>query len=179
MVKIDNRLFISEIIRPLEKNLHINIFLNDKNVRCNNNRNCPLVQRGEPCGTCASASKFDKTGRYLCIKVQEKGSEMLIALFHELGHATLHNIHNVYETNPIFCEAEAEEFARVMCNKLNIPYNGYFREDKSVNIVDYYWRLYGDYCSKQRHKKRFMRKDLINSVTNRIIGYDLDYKKFL
>lgn len=176
---MDIKLFINEVIRPLEKRLHINIYLNSDNIRTDFNRNCALIKKGELCENCVSSSHFDKTGRYICIKIQKNPADLLSALFHELGNATMHNIHNVYETNPIFCQAEAEEFARVMCEKLDIPYNGYFREESSLNIVDYYWNLYLDYCSKTKHLRKNMRNTLIDSITNRIISYGIDYKKFL
>ena len=172
-------MFIEEILKPLEKNLHVNIYLNTGDIRHEWNHNCPIVQKGEKCEGCIGTSRCNKAGRKICIRCQEKNSETLSTLFHELGHITLHNIYNRYEDNPIFCEAEAEEFAKIMCKKTLIPYNPNFKEAPDINFINYFWNLYIDYCSQKKLQRKNIRYNLIDKITDEILSYNLDYKKFL
>lgn len=173
---MDTKVFLEKIIRPIEKNLHINIYINNTNIRNEWNNNCPKINKGENCNECIGTSQCDKKGRRICLKIQEKNSETISTLFHELGHITLHNIHNRYETHPAFCETEAEEFAKTMCKKLSIPYNPNFKEAPDINFIDYFWKLY---CDDVGINKKEVRYNLIERISNEIISYNLDYKKFL
>lgn len=179
VIIINTKLFIEEILKPLEKKLHVNIYLNVGDTRNEWNNNCPKIKRGEKCNGCISTNRCDKTGRKICIHLQGKSSEIISALFHEIGHVTMHNIYNRYEDNPIFCEAEAEEFAKIMCKKTSIPYNPNFKDEPDINFINYFWNLYTDYCSQKKHKKREIRYNLIEKISNEILNYNLDYKKFL
>lgn len=179
MIIINTKLFVEEILKPLGNKLHVSIYLNTGDSRNEWNNNCPIIKRKEKCEGCIGKSRCEKTGRKICIRLQNKSSEVISTLFHEIGHVTLHNIYNRYETNPIFCEAEAEEFAKIMCKKLSIPYNPNFKDAPDINFINYFWNLYIDFCSQKKHPKKEIRYNLIDKITNEILSYDLDYKKFL